>query len=266
MHRRAGVQEYQGTPRYAATELILAMHYIKGALGVDCEYCHEAGNGASDAKKPKLIARQMITMVLHINKNRFQGRQVVTCYTCHRGSPQPTNLPVYPLYEPKPERAPIALPSADQILANYVRALGGEQAIRKVTTRVVTATQYIPTGPGGTVPVPAQLQQYQKAPNLVLNVYHTPTPTILEGFDGTTKWAQDANGRVTKALTMDQRRARRSANLYESLDLKQAYSKLTVTGIERVRDRDAYLLVAEPAGDTAERLYFDREPSFSCER
>ena len=147
------IQVLKGTP---AAELILAMHYFRAALGVTCEYCHVEGNFPSDVKKPKEVARQMISMVFDINKNTFQGRQVVTCYTCHRGHVQPIGVPVYPLDEQMPEAPPPALPSVDQILAKYVQALGGEQAIRKVTSRVITATQYIPTGPGGTVPVPAQ--------------------------------------------------------------------------------------------------------------
>ena len=107
------IKVLRGTP---ATELILSMHYIKGALGVSCEYCHVEGNFPSDAKKPKETARQMISMVLEINKNTFQGRQVVTCYTCHRGSSQPVGTPVYPIDDFKPEAAPVALPSADQVL------------------------------------------------------------------------------------------------------------------------------------------------------
>ena len=250
------IQVLQGTP---ATELILAMHFIRSALGVDCEYCHEQPDRASDAKRPKQTARQMMTMMFDINKNMFQGRQVVTCYTCHRGRTHPVGVPGLPLEEPKPEMPSPALPSADQILANYVRALGGEQAIRKVTSRVITATQFIPTGPGGTIPVPAQTEQYQKAPNLVLNVYRTPTYTISDGFDGTTKWAQDANGRVVDAPKIDQDRARRSAKFFESLDLKQAYSKLTVKGVERVQDRDAYLVIADVPNDTPDHLYFDKD-------
>ena len=250
------IRALRGTP---AAELVLSMHYMKGALGVSCEYCHVEGNFPSDAKKPKETATQMIRMMLEINKNTFEGRQVVTCYTCHHGSAQPVDAPVYPLDEPKPEPPPLALPSADQILANYVRALGGEQAIRKITTRVITATQYIPTGLGGTVPVPAQVEQYQKAPNLVLSVSRTPMYPISEGFDGTTKWAQDANGRVTEAPKIDQGRAKRSANFYESVDLRKEYRTLTVAGLERVRDREAYLVIASPADDLPERLYFNRD-------
>jgi len=251
------IQALKGTP---GAELILSMHFIRASLGVTCEYCHDERDRSSDVKPAKQTARQMINMMFEVNKSLFQGRQVVTCYTCHRGNTKPVDLPPYPLPEPKPEASvAIALPSADQILANYVRALGGEQAIRKVTTRVITATQFIPTGPGGQIPVPAQTEQYQKAPNLVLNVYRTPTYTISDGFDGTTKWAQDANGRVVDAPKIDQDRARRSAKFFESLDLKQAYSKLTVKGVERVQDRDAYLVIADVPNDTPDHLYFDKD-------
>ena len=69
-------------------------------------------------------------------------------------------------------------PSVDQILDKFVAALGGEQAVRKVTSRVITGTQYIPTGPGGGTLVPAAIERDQKAPNLVVTTYHTPTYTI----------------------------------------------------------------------------------------
>jgi photosynthetic reaction center cytochrome c subunit len=251
------IQALKGTP---GAELILSMHFIRASLGVTCEYCHDERDRSSDVKPAKQTARQMINMMFGVNKSLFQGRQVVTCYTCHRGNAKPVDLPPYPLPEPKPEPSlAVALPSADQILANYVRALGGEEAIRKVTTRVVTATQFIPTGPGGQIPVPAQTEQYQKAPNFVLNIYRTPTYTISEGFDGTTRWAQDANGRVIDAPKIDQDRARRTSIFFDGLDLKQRYSKLTVAGIERVQDRDAYLVVADVPDDTPDRLYFDRD-------
>ena len=51
--------------------------------------------------------------------------------------------------EEAPKAAP-ALPSVDDVLAKYVQALGGEQALRKVTSRLITATWELPTGPGET--------------------------------------------------------------------------------------------------------------------
>src|SRR5688572_8296701 len=135
----------KGTP---AGELNQSMHLMKGALGMDCDYCHIEREWDKDDKAPKQMARAMILMTMDINRRQFGGRPVVTCYTCHNGRPVPASMPVFPVFEPNKAAAP-ALPTVDQILTRYVAALGGEQAIRKVTSRVITGTQYIPTGPGG---------------------------------------------------------------------------------------------------------------------
>jgi hypothetical protein len=247
------IKVLNGTP---ADQLIESMHLIRGALGVECEYCHEEKDRAADTKKPKEIARNMMRMMMDINKNNFKGQQEVTCYTCHRGSSDPAGNLALPVVEkaeePKPE-----LPSVDQIVSKYVQALGGEQAIRKVTSRVITGTQFIPTGPGGAVPMPAMIERSEKAPNLVLNVYRTPTYTVADGFDGTKAWAQDQKGRVTAPAEIDQMRAKRYANFYLPLDLKQAYPQMDVRRIENVNGHDAYVVIARPQGDRPERLYFD---------
>jgi len=261
------IQVLQGTP---ADQLIQSMHLIKGALGVDCQYCHVSpafDQAQKDDKPPKQVARKMITMVQDLNKKSFGGRQVVTCYTCHRGSTTPLAVPMLPTDPVAPDLvgpaadqskpSEPALPTVDQILDKYIQALGGEQALRKVTSRVITSTQTIPTGPGGQIAVPTQAEQYRKAPNLVLNVYHAPAYTISNGFDGKTQWSQDMNGVVLDAFDLDTQRARRSGDLFEPLDLKQQYTRLVVRGMEKVNNRDAYVLIGLPAGDKAERLYFD---------
>ena len=247
------IKVLNGTP---ADQLIESMHLIRGALGVDCDYCHEDEDRAADTKKPKETARSMMRMMMDLNKGSFKGQQEVTCYTCHRGSTDPTATLVLPVSETR-EESKVALPSIDQVLAKYVDALGGEQAIRKVTSRAITGTQFIPTGPGGGTPVPAAIERNEKAPNLLLNLYRTPTYTISDGFDGTTAWAQDMRGRVSEPGATDQTRAKRDADFYLPLDLKQKYTQMTVRGVARVNDHDAYVVVARPQGDNAVRLYFD---------
>jgi photosynthetic reaction center cytochrome c subunit len=248
------IKVLNGTP---ADQVIESMHLIRGALGVDCEFCHEDPDRAADTKEPKETARMMMRMVMDINKNNFKGEQEVTCYTCHRGSAIPATTFTFPVVENGLEAEAKGLPSVDQILAKYVAALGGEQAIRKINSRVITGTQYIPTGPGGTVPVPATIERSQKAPNLVVNVYRTPTYTISDGFDGTRAWAQAANGRVAEPGATDQMRAKRDADFYLPLDMKQTYAQMQVRNIENVNGHDAYVVIARPQGDRAERLYFD---------
>jgi photosynthetic reaction center cytochrome c subunit len=247
------IQVLKGTP---AEQLNQTMHLIKGDVGLDCEDCHEEKDRAADTKELKETARKMMRMVIELNKNSFGGQQTVTCYTCHRGSPIPLNTPILPVNEAE-ETSKITLPSVDQVLAKYVEALGGEQAIRKIMSRVITGTEELPTGPGGTVPMPATIERDLKAPNLVLEVHRTPGFTISNGFDGKAAWAQDPRGRVTEALKIDQSRARRDADFYEPLNLKQEYAKLEVQGIERVNGHDTYVVVGTPQGDLPERLYFD---------
>jgi hypothetical protein len=165
-------------------------------------------------------------------------------------------MPVFPVLEPKEPVKP-ALPTVDQILAKYVQALGGEAALRRITSRTITGTQYIPTGPGGTVPTPASVERYLKAPNLAVTIYRAPTYAISQGYDGTSAWSQDQAGRVTEPVTLDMGRAARAADFYEPLNLKREYPEMTVRGIEQVNGHDAYLVVGVPKEDLPESLYFD---------
>ena len=60
-----------------------------------CSYCH-VEDRSSDEKKPKQVARRMITMMRAINGTFPDGQQHVTCYTCHRGSTAPLKEPELP--------------------------------------------------------------------------------------------------------------------------------------------------------------------------
>jgi hypothetical protein len=64
------------------------------ALGVSCEHCHDLNDFASDAKRPKLAAREMATMHRMINQELGRMRHIktpptenraISCIACHRG-------------------------------------------------------------------------------------------------------------------------------------------------------------------------------------
>jgi hypothetical protein len=57
-----------------------------------CAYCH-VEDRSSDEKKPKQVARRMITMMRAINGTFPDGQRHVTCYTCHRGNTKPLMEP-----------------------------------------------------------------------------------------------------------------------------------------------------------------------------
>ena len=72
-----------------AGRLVRVMNTFTLVLGVDCEHCHVDGKWDSDEKKDKETARQMLRMVDAIAKDHFEGKPMVSCFTCHRGQDHP---------------------------------------------------------------------------------------------------------------------------------------------------------------------------------
>ena len=133
------IQVLKGVP---ADQLIPAMQFITASLGVDCEYCHDHQAMDSDDKKPKKIARQMVTMMFDIDKNNFDGRLEVTCYTCHRGAANPVGIPAIKVEEVAGREEPAkktsekaALPKPEELLDKYLAAVGGATAAVSVLVR-----------------------------------------------------------------------------------------------------------------------------------
>lgn len=59
-----------------------------------CAYCHNVENMADDGLYTKVVARRMIEMTRTINSQwkTHVAATGVTCYTCHRGQPVPTQV------------------------------------------------------------------------------------------------------------------------------------------------------------------------------
>ena len=76
--------------------LIPTMQGFVAGLGLadkgGCNFCHEMDR-SSDAKLEKVMARMMISMVKDINSKFPDGKEHVTCFTCHRGSTEPLTAP-----------------------------------------------------------------------------------------------------------------------------------------------------------------------------
>src|ERR1700694_213287 len=131
------VKEFMGT-----------MGFFAASLGLNCTDCHGDASASDWANYAidtplKNRARQMMAMVKSINDANFGGRPYVTCYTCHRGSQRPKVIPSLaaqygepPADDPDeievlPEARQTATP--DQILDKYIQALGGAQALARLT-------------------------------------------------------------------------------------------------------------------------------------
>lgn len=75
-----------------ADNFMPAMRSFTVALGVQCTFCH-VDDRSSDEKEEKKTARMMLTMVREINAKFPDGKQHVTCFTCHRGAEMPLTAP-----------------------------------------------------------------------------------------------------------------------------------------------------------------------------
>jgi len=77
-------------------DIPLTMQSFVQGLGLldrgTCDYCH-VDDRSADAKPQKVTARRMVIMMRAINGTFPDGKQHVTCYTCHRGSPTPLTAP-----------------------------------------------------------------------------------------------------------------------------------------------------------------------------
>ena len=77
-------------------QVIQVMRGINAALSVQCNYCHIVEKFDLDEKPTKQTARMMLTMAREINAKFADGKQHVTCYTCHRGAKEPATAPPAP--------------------------------------------------------------------------------------------------------------------------------------------------------------------------
>jgi hypothetical protein len=79
------------------------MGAFRTALGVQCNYCHVAGDFPSDDNPKKNMARNMLRIAADINATFPDGKRHVTCYTCHRGEAKPKMEAPAAGAAPKPE-------------------------------------------------------------------------------------------------------------------------------------------------------------------
>lgn len=260
------IQALKGIP---ADEVIPAMQFISDSLGVGCEHCHMEHAFDKDDKKPKQTARKMIQMQFAINKENFHDHPVVTCNSCHHGAREPAAIPMISEEPPKagpgpgmpgpgmnasgPNATPLpALPTADQLLQKYVQALGGADALQKITTRVEKGTL---TGFG---PNPLPVEIFAKAPDKRLSLVHTPNGESGTGYDGHVGW-MGFPGRPPREITGgDLDAARLDADFYPT-HLKQNFSFLRVVRTEKAGAQDAYLVLGMRQGQPPVELYFDQQ-------
>jgi hypothetical protein len=273
------IQVLKGLP---ADLMVPSMQYMEIALGVHCVYCHDDDNTKRelDTKPQKATARRMIQMVADVNKNTFNGRAAVTCYTCHRGHTRPDA--VLPYNEEDGEimlPATATKPTVDEILNRYATVIGGAN-LAKVTTRyakgVVANMGHIDqVHPERAVGLATPVEIYSKGADKRMVITHNPAGDALNTYNSTGGWIK-AGAAAARDMRPDELDVAKLENaVIAPANFKTIIQNATVVAEEKLNGHSTWVIGGRMQTLPAVRLYFDkdsgnlmsvsyRQPSYFC--
>jgi photosynthetic reaction center cytochrome c subunit len=259
--RYKNIQVLNGLP---SSQLRPMMNYISAALGVNCAFCHVRSGDQWEYEKDdnnhKKIARRMIRMTMDINKNSFEGRTQVSCYTCHQGDEHTVGIPPLPRVAPvETPRSNEPRPTPQQVLAKYNEAIGGKEAVEKIKTRVIKGVSVAANGQSFPLEILfASPDKYSLSVNL-------PQGATTQKLSGTSGWIK--NAREDRAMdSIDISRAKSLAWSLEPLQIKEPYPQMAFGGAEKINGRDTQILRMALPNKRRAAFYFDKETGLLSRR
>lgn len=144
-------------------------------------------------------------------------------------------------------------PTIDQILAKYVTALGGREAILKQTSRHVKGTAELEG-----LPAAGTAESYAKAPDKYFATIAFPEIGISKrGYDGQNGWTGDPRNGVQDLTGADLDSMKRLSDMFQALDIRKNYPKLELLASEDVEGKPAYVIQAALSDGSTRKMYFD---------
>jgi len=159
-------------------------------------------------------------------------------------------------------QAPVApLPSAEQVLEKYVRAIGGRAAFQKLTSRLATGT--LEAEGAGTLAI----EMWQKAPDRFRFEVTVPSlGAIVQGYDGATAWDSNPQDGV-RELTADARANRiRNAQFFREISLRQLYKSMRAVRTAKAGELNVVVIEAVPAEGQPDLFYFAADSGLLVQR
>ena len=192
------VQALKGIP---VDEFLGTMGLMAAALQFDCSDCHvNAGTANVDwaADTPrKIMARRMVNMVTTINQTNFGGRQLVTCWSCHRNRDKPLVTPILATIYGSPAIEPDdvvtqfpGLDSPESILDRYIQASGGAQRLAALTGISAKGIAVSFGGFGGDGAVEIVARAPDKRATIILFKAATSRGDQIRTYDGRAGWVR----------------------------------------------------------------------------
>lgn len=264
------VQELKGIP---VNQFMDTMGFFAAAIGLNCTGCHvpealQNWSRFADDVPRKRMSRVMIRMVDSINKEKFGGRRMITCWTCHRGGQAVDNIPSlqaqYSIAPEDPNAIEMVVdapkePTANQILDKYIAASGGAQKLAALTSWVAKGTY----SGYNTYHVAVPVEIYEKSPAQRALFSHTQVGDNAEVYDGANGWIA-ALDRPVPLLTLlpgpELDGAKLDAMLGFPGSIRQALTDFK-TGFPptTIDDKLDNIVQGTAPGKTRVKLYFDNQ-------
>jgi hypothetical protein len=169
------------------------MNEMRAGLGVHCHYCHVTGQDPSvDGTPQKARALEMMRMVIDLNQRHFGGRDVVTCFTCHNGSPHPALTPPLPQALPPdlPANPPVAAtkrpPAPSEVLQRYVTAVG--RIVPAAEPRMIIGTRATPLGGA------LAMTLFESGDQVRMDLTLPDGTALTQALTGSGGWIRDKSG------------------------------------------------------------------------
>ncbi len=145
-----------------------------------------------------------------------------------------------------------AAPTAEQVIEKSIAAIGGREALGKLSSTYAKGTMDFPASE-----MHGTIERYSKAPNKQLTV------TVLEGvgesrqgFDGQVAWSQDTSGAVTELTGPALDDLKRRAAFTALLDWRRHYPKAELAGKKILEGRETYMVrLTDTAGAVTTHWY-----------
>jgi outer membrane lipoprotein-sorting protein len=152
--------------------------------------------------------------------------------------------------------------TADAAIEKHIAALGGREALAKITSRKATGTIVIGLAQGD---LPGAVELYSKAPNKsraytevdLSAMGMSEKMTLDQRFDGTGGWA--LNSMSGNAEMPASQVASQKNNIFPTqfLNYKEAGTTVAMLPSEKVDGKDAVVLMVTPKAGPAQKVYLD---------
>jgi predicted TIM-barrel fold metal-dependent hydrolase len=127
-------------------------------------------------------------------------------------------------------------PPAQEIVTGYIQALGGEEALAKITSRGAKGSFYAPSY--GTY---GSYQEYSLAPGSLIRTFHVDGYGVSQRcVKGETGWTEDPEYGVKEVTGARLKELRLEAELSHPLSLRNRFSELDFVGLASIEGGEYY--------------------------